>query len=109
MAFPPDAKCKGCNNLRPITRIIVLMPLDEMMKRDQEIQLMALTRPDVLAPFLVKIRESHGSTKTYFRVSVTYACKLCTRDAEKAAAKAPSWCIVEINRGPGPDKVISSG
>lgn len=29
-----------------------------------------------------------------------YACKNCERELEVEAAKAPSWCLVEIDKGP---------
>jgi len=34
-----------------------------------------------------------------------WACERCQKDAEKASAKHPSWVIVEVNYGPGPDKL----
>ena len=63
--------------------------------------------PSKLAAILVPIQESTISRKLYVRISITYACRRCQREFERALAKGPSWCIVEINRGPGPDKVVS--
>ena len=43
----------------------------------------------------------------FVRTGMSYACKGCERDSDKAAAKHPSWCFVEIDRGPGVDKVLA--
>ena len=37
----------------------------------------------------------------YIRVSEKVACAGCQVIAERAAARGPSWCVVEIKRGPG--------
>lgn len=34
------------------------------------------------------------------------ACSHCAPDLERAAARAPSWCWAEIDRGPGVDNPI---
>lgn len=39
-------------------------------------------------------------------VAFVYACKGCQKIAEIAAARAPSYYHVEIDRGPGQDKTI---
>ena len=56
----------------------------------------------------VMLRGSDGQAEPYVRLSVTYACSLCQRDFEKALAKAPSWAVVEINRGPDPTNRIQT-
>jgi hypothetical protein len=35
----------------------------------------------------------------YVRISMSYACDRCKATLEREAAKAPSWCCVEIERG----------
>ena len=106
-AFPPHAQCQGCER-PPTMRIIVMAPLDEMRKRNPEFDTVMELDPSFFMQQLVKIRENPTDEvgKPYVKVSVVYACKRCTPRAEKAAAKAPSWCIVEINKGPGPDNPI---
>jgi hypothetical protein len=106
-AFPLTAKCGGCG-ARPLTRALVMMEIKEAMK-NPAVQALAAIGPAELMPHIVQIKDSTGATKPYFRVSVTYACKRCTPAMEKQLAKAPSHCIVEINRGPGVDKVVTSG
>jgi hypothetical protein len=43
----------------------------------------------------------------FVRTGMSYACKRCERDSDREAAKHPSWCFVEIDRGPGAEKVIA--
>lgn len=109
-AFPPTVRCL-CGR-RPMTRAIVMMELKEAMK-NPALQQIASMAPVEFMEFLhkntIQIKNSDGKgTSPYFRVSVTYACKDCTPTMEKQLARAPSHCIVEINRGPGTDKIISS-
>lgn len=114
-AFPPHATCAGChapyNKLQ--TRVIILMPLDEMRKRDREFdeifnaaELAAKAgKPETLAKLHDRlVPTKHGP---HVRISTTYGCEACTPELERAAAKAPSWCIVDINRGPGKDKAVA--
>jgi hypothetical protein len=107
-AFPVGAKCQACG-APPITRVIVMAPLSEMRRRNGALDALASCSPQSLVEQLVQIDEGDGTPKPYLRVSVVYACKQCSPALEREAAKAPSWCIVEINRGPGPDKVVTSG
>jgi hypothetical protein len=104
-AFPIHAKCQGCDR-RPVIRAIVMMELAEAKKNPAVDTLMQMA-PEAFMKAVVQIKGSDGKAVPYYRVSVTYACKACKRDLQKALAKAPSHCIVEINEGPRPDKMIS--
>jgi len=107
-AFPVGAKCAGCGKGGSLTtRIISLAPLDEMRKRDPMVDYMAANKPTQLFSTLVPIRGADGKPQPYLRIATVYACGACSTHAERAAAHGPSWCIVEINRGPGKDKVVS--
>jgi len=102
-AFPPDAKCGGCKQRRPIARALLLAPLDEAVKRGM---IAVNTPPAMLATITVKIKD--GSTdKSFIRVSTAYACETCLPTMERTLAKAPSWCIAEIHRGPNPTNAVS--
>lgn len=105
-AFPIGAKCAGCGR-RPLVRAIVMMEMAEAMKNPQLALLSALAPEDFMKS-VVQIKDSDGKPTPYYRVSVVYSCKSCSREMEKQLAKAPSHCIVEINRGPGTDKIITS-
>lgn len=103
-AFPPGSECLICKK-PPLTRIRVLMPVDELRKRDPDFDMIAGINPEAIANMLVQTKSG-----PYIIVTTAMACKQCTPEAEKTAAKhAPSWAIVEISRGPGPDKLVVGG
>lgn len=109
-AFPPNAKCSACS-AKPQLRAIVMIPLDEAEKRGMVPPGAAqapLMFPDI-APVLVPIRESGSAPSFYVRTSIAYSCKSCRKNFERALASAPSWAIVEINRGPDPTNRVSLG
>lgn len=102
-AFPPAAKCCGCQG-KPHVRAIIMIPLKDAVAQGM---VSPETTPTALAPITVPIQESPGAKPTaYLRLSMTYACSRCRRDMEKQLAKAPSWAIVEINEGPDPTNRI---
>lgn len=107
LAFPKNAKCGGCKR-RPVIRAITMAPFDEARKRYPEIDLIAEMNPNELMHRIVRIRENltDKEGKPYIRLGIAYSCKSCAPVMEKALARAPSWCIVEINRGPGAEKPI---
>jgi len=113
-AFPPGAKCSGCGR-PPSIRAIVMAPLDEVRKRDPDFGVvadLALTNPQAAKRFhevLVPLRGSDGRPVPHIRLSTALACPVCAPAMEKALAKGPSWCVVDIQRGPGPDKLVTSG
>lgn len=106
-AFPPAARCMGCGSNRPYTRAIVMLEMKEALK-NPSVSLLAQLAPEDILKQTVQIKGSDGKPRPYFRVSVVYACKTCTPAMEKQLAKAPSHAIVEINRGPSPDRIIST-
>lgn len=111
--IPPNAKCL-CGR-RPIIRAIVMMPLDELRKRDPEFDRvvgLASVSPAAAEQFfslLIPLKGIDGKPVPHIRISTTYACESCGPTMERQLAKGPSWCVVEINRGPGTDKIITSG
>ena len=104
-AFPIGARCAACSS-PPLTRAIVLMEMKEALK-NPGVAMMGQVSPTDLVKQVVQIKGSDGREVPYFRCSVVYACKSCTPQMERQLAKAPSHCIVEINRGPGVDKVVT--
>jgi hypothetical protein len=90
LAFPVGAKCVGCGG-PPLTTIRTFAEEAEMLKRDPRLKIlcMALTK---MGPYL--------------RLAEVYACSRCTPEAERAAAKHPSWCFCDINYGPEALKLV---
>lgn len=102
-AFPIDARCGGCSaghgSLQ--TRVIVLAPVAEMRKRDPIMDALADAQPERFLKMVVQSKDG-----PLLRMSTAYACKSCSPALERAVAKgAPSWCVIDIHRGVGADKV----
>lgn len=115
LAFPPGVRCSGCSGPRPIMRAVVMAPLDEVRKRDpdfEQLERLALISPEAAQRFhsiLVMLKDAEGKPAPHLRLSTAYSCASCASSMEKALAKGPSWVVVDINRGPGPDRVVTSG
>lgn len=94
--------CTACKNKKIVLVVRLLAPLKECMS----------TWPELLGA----MKAANGGTiprvETKFgplvKISEVAACTMCRRDAEKVAAKAPSWCVIEFDRGPGPENASVS-
>jgi hypothetical protein len=108
-AFPMNAKCP-CG-ARPLIRAIVMAELSEMKKInplfDEALNAVVQLSPEMVTNNLVQIKGSDGRPTPYIRVGIAYSCARCRPTMEKALAKTPSHFIVEINRGPTPDKTVT--
>ena len=93
-------KCVGCGQ-PAVIRIKVMVELKELTRRQpQYVAGIAASNPE--GPFVPTIKTSYGDM---VKVSDVGACSLCQKEAEVTAARdAPSWALVEIDRGPGKDK-----
>lgn len=87
----------------PVERIKVFMPKDELLQRAPNVAAAIMaTNPD--GPYIPVLDTKYGPMVL---VSSVYPCRDCKVTAEKEAAKGPSWTLVEIDRGPGPDGATS--
>jgi hypothetical protein len=105
LAFPPDARCV-CG-ARPTIRAITMCELAEARKRDDVAQALDQNPMD-LVHLIVMLKDSEGKPVPYVRMGKVYACKACGPTLERSLAQAPSHWVVEINRGPEEDKIITS-
>ncbi len=101
LAIPHSAKCSGCGG-RPLIRASVFGPLDEVKAKDPSIELLAQQNPEMFLAMLVPTKLG-----PFVRISTAFSCKSCRPDLEKTLAKAPSWCFVDIDAGPGADKMVA--
>ena len=99
-----DAKCGGCGRT-PVIMIRVLVTKDDLLRHGD---------PSTLAALMVSNPDGTNSIPTFptkygpmVVASKTFACEQCKLTAETAAARGPSWALVEIDRGPGPDGATS--
>jgi hypothetical protein len=105
-AFPPAAKCSGCGG-PPAVRAVVLAPFDEVSQRGM-LPHDELVNPSILQT-VVPLKGADGQAVPHVRLSITYSCSRCRREFERALAKAPSWCFVDINEGPDPTNRVQVG
>lgn len=99
--FRQPCTIKGCGN-RPVIMIRCFMEhTDFVNQAPQMAAAIAATNPD--GPFVPTVQMTFG---TMVKISTVCACRMHQRDAELAAAKAPSWVFVEIDRGAGADRPV---
>jgi len=91
-------KCAICGKAGAI-RIRVFMPYDEAMKRAPNlIAAIMASNPD--GPKVPTVMFKDGSTpREFIKASDNAFCDNCKVEAERTAATAPSWAVVEIDRG----------
>lgn len=96
-------KCtiEGCPHL-PVIQIRCFMTLNDFVNKAPSMAAaIAASNPD--GPFVPTVPMTWGPM---VRFSTVNACRTHQSDAEKTVAKAPSWVMVEIDRGPGADKAV---
>lgn len=104
-----NARCAAGNCSRHVTiEAKTFVPLDELRKRDPDFDFMARAMPKSITENLVQFQTGTGEPTPYVRVSTTYACHVHESDLQREAAKAPSWAVVEFQRGPS-DQPIQMG
>ena len=91
-------KCVICGQPGAI-RIRVFMPYDEAMQRAPNlIAAIMASNPD--GPKVPTVMFKDGSTpRAFIKASDSAFCDHCKVEAERTAATAPSWAVVEIDRG----------
>lgn len=99
LAFPVGSRC-ACGSEKVAIRIRTLMPASDVVSQHPD---WAIRKAMQQGGKLLVVDSKVGKLVV---VGEIYACDLCRSTAERVAAKAPSWAIVEIERGPGPDKPL---
>lgn len=106
--FPKGAKCAGCGG-PPAVKAMVFAEVKEAVKRGMMPPPMENgVINEAVVKTLVKFKGPSGPV-LHARLSQSYSCTSCRVDFEKALARAPSWCVVEINEGPDPRNRVSVG
>lgn len=91
-------KCKG----PPVIQIRMFMHHDEFVKRAPVLAMqIAYSNPD--GPYIPCTPTTFGPFVKYATVT---ACRVHQKEAELTAAKAPSYVLVEIDRGPGAERPV---
>jgi hypothetical protein len=91
-------KCDGCGAADTAIRIQTFVALNDMsMATRMEIE------------FRISLGQLHTintAAGRAIRTGIMHACPRCSPALERAAAKGPSYAIVDIDRGPGEDKPV---
>lgn len=99
--FRQPCAIKGCSN-RPVIQIRCFMSLHDFVNKAPDMAAaIAATNPD--GPFVPTVPMTFGPMVKFSTVT---SCRVHQSDAEKTAARAPSWVLIEIDRGPGADKPL---
>jgi hypothetical protein len=94
------AKCL-CGRPGAIKILIFCGLVDFYQRFPSQAEVIAATNPH--GPFVPSFPSAFGHL---VKLSEVVACEGCQKTAEMEAAKAPSWCIVDIQRGPAKDVII---
>lgn len=98
-----NRKCAECGG-PPAIRVKVFYPLTEIHETLLDaVKLECLVTGE--PPPILRANEKYGN-QLIMKVSDIVACERCAAALERAAAKAPSYAIVDIDRGPGKDRPI---
>lgn len=88
-----------CGNM-PVIQVRMFMLHDEFVEKSPMLaRSIAMSNPD--GPYIPCAPTTFGPM---VRFSTACACRAHQRDLEVVAARAPSYVLVEIDRGPGADK-----
>jgi hypothetical protein len=97
--FRGKCNAPGCGNL-PVIQVRLFMLHDEfVVKSPQFATMIAMSNPD--GPYIPCAPTTFGPM---VRFSTVCACRTHQKELELEAAKAPSYVLVEIDRGPGADR-----
>lgn len=86
----------------PIIQVRMFMLHDEFVRRAPQLAVaIAASNPD--GPYIPATPTTFGPM---VRFSTVNACSMHARELEREAAKAPSYVLVEIDRGPGAERPV---
>lgn len=97
-------KCQTCTR-QPEYILRSFAEEAEMLKRDPNLYALMQSRLDLY----LQMRVTNFKGGPWLRIAETYACGQCFKDAQKAAAKGPSWVLVEIDHGPKEIRAMVGG
>jgi hypothetical protein len=97
--FGMKQPCHACGAL-PVIMIKTLMLHNEFIKREPVLAA-EIARTNSAGPYVPTFPTTFGPMVLISKVT---ACKMHQKELERAAAKGPSYVLIEIDRGPGADK-----
>lgn len=97
--FPGNARCK-CGSRQVVVQARSFIPVADLIRDNPQLAMQLAAQNMGQLP-VVDFR--HGK---HVRIGSVFACRDCKTDLERALARAPSYVVVEIDRGPGPDAPV---
>jgi hypothetical protein len=94
-------RCLKCGG-PPAIKVKMFMLHDEFVKRDPMLAA-SIAKSNPGGPYIPTTKTTFGPMVLF---STATACRIHQKELELVAAKAPSYVLVEIDRGPGADKPI---
>ena len=105
--FGHYARCNGCGGT-PVIEAMVFVPYSEAVRRGMVPE--GHEASQEVIDVTVMLRSGvNGAKEPHVRLSKAYSCRTCQPAFERQLARAPSWAIVDINRGPNPTNQILVG
>jgi len=99
LGFRQPCAAPGCE-ATPVIQIKMFMLYDEFVARQPQLAAM-IAMTNEAGRYVPAVPTTFGPMVMFSKVA---ACRSHQRELEKEAAKAPSYVLVEIDRGPGADK-----
>lgn len=96
-------RCLKCGG-PPVIQVKMFMHHDEFVSRAPMLAA-SIAATNSNGPYVPAVDTTFGPMVMYAKV---LACKAHQKELEQTAAKAPSYVLVEIDRGPGADKPVVS-
>lgn len=93
--------CCKCQS-RAIIEGHLFWPVEDFEKDHPALAVQIASEHQGGIPF-VSFRSAGGVKRDFVHLPTLYACGNCARDMERMLARAPSYVVVEVRRGPGPD------
>lgn len=99
--------CEQCGG-PPVVRLKAFMPLDEFVRRDPLMAAMieATSENGRIPTVMFYTNQSKTSMAPFVKYADICACEGHRKEAEQLAARLPSFCVVEIDRGPDPTQRV---
>lgn len=89
--------CNGCKSPKPCIRIQMFCAIDDLKPESVKVATKEMVRLGQVRTMRLK-QPGNPMGKPGIRVGEAYACRMCQREAEKLASKAPSCYVIAIDR-----------
>lgn len=96
-------RCTGCRSAKPVLRIQTFTAIADLKS---DVVREAVTLLVKAGTYAAVPMSTSGKPKPGIRTGEVYACAACALEAERTAARAPSYVVVTFDRMPGSEGLI---